>query len=129
MAGFGLTSPVSLAWELIPFSFVVDWFLPIGSAIQAFSAFEGLTFMSGYKTYFTKSNVLLKVSENYTHVDVNPLNSYVLKDKGSCFGFRVTMNRSVLSNFPSPSTPKLKNPLSLIHAANAAALVTRLLTK
>lgn len=34
-AKVGLTNPLSVAWELIPFSFVVDWFLPIGNFIDA----------------------------------------------------------------------------------------------
>lgn len=31
----GLTDPEIVAWELVPFSFVVDWFLPIGGYLQA----------------------------------------------------------------------------------------------
>lgn len=30
----GLTSPLTSIWNLIPFSFVADWFLPIGAAIK-----------------------------------------------------------------------------------------------
>lgn len=30
----GLTSPLTSIWNLIPFSFVADWFLPIGKAIK-----------------------------------------------------------------------------------------------
>lgn len=129
LSGLGLTSPVSLAWELVPFSFVVDWFLPIGPALQAFSAFEGLVFMSGYKTYFTKVQKTLTVKESYTHTDVNPLNSYKLKESGGCFGKRVTMNRTVLTNFPGPKVPMPKSPFSFIHAANAAALAVKILTR
>jgi len=129
ISGLGLTSPVSLFWELAPFSFVVDWFLPIGPALEAFSAFEGLTFMSGYKTYFTKADSFLNVSENYTHTDPNPLNSYVLKDRGNCYGKRIIMGRSVLTNFPGPRLPMLKSPFSFIHAANAAALVAKALIR
>lgn len=31
----GLTNPALIAWELVPFSFVVDYFLPIGDVIEA----------------------------------------------------------------------------------------------
>lgn len=31
----GLLDPASLAWELLPFSFVVDWFIPIGNYLSA----------------------------------------------------------------------------------------------
>lgn len=34
-AELGLTDPASLVWELLPFSFLADWFIPIGSYLQA----------------------------------------------------------------------------------------------
>lgn len=46
----GLINPAALAWELIPFSFVVDWFVPIGGVLNALSATSGLTFVGGHKT-------------------------------------------------------------------------------
>jgi hypothetical protein len=39
----GLTNPVEIAWELVPYSFVVDWFLPIGSYISAWGMIPSLT--------------------------------------------------------------------------------------
>jgi len=32
--GLGLTDPLSIAWEVVPYSFVVDWFLPIGTYLE-----------------------------------------------------------------------------------------------
>jgi hypothetical protein len=46
-AGLGLTNPLSVGWELLPFSFVVDWFLPVGSFIDSLSATAGMSFTSG----------------------------------------------------------------------------------
>jgi len=43
----GLLNPASLAWELTPWSFVVDWILPIGSVLNAFTVPAGLTFVDG----------------------------------------------------------------------------------
>lgn len=43
----GLLNPASLAWELVPFSFVVDWVLPIGPVLQALTAPAGLIFVDG----------------------------------------------------------------------------------
>lgn len=34
----GLTDPASVAWELMPYTFVVDWFIPIGDYLRARSA-------------------------------------------------------------------------------------------
>lgn len=32
----GLTNPAQVAWEVVPYSFVVDWFIPVGTYISAF---------------------------------------------------------------------------------------------
>lgn len=122
LSGLGLTSPVSLAWELVPYSFVVDWFLPIGPALNAFSAFEGLTFVRGYKTYYTERTVFLNIDQTYSNSDAT------WTDKGKSFGKRITVNRTALTAFPGPVKPVLKNPYSFIHAANAAALIVLLLS-
>jgi len=34
-ASWGLENPENLAWELLPWSFVVDWFMPIGDYLSA----------------------------------------------------------------------------------------------
>lgn len=47
----GLLNPLQVAWELVPFSFVVDWILPIGSFLEAATGTIGTTFDSGYTTY------------------------------------------------------------------------------
>lgn len=39
----GLTDPLSVAWEVIPYSFVVDWFIPIGTYLEALNVVPFLT--------------------------------------------------------------------------------------
>jgi len=39
----GLTNPAHVAWDAVPFSFVVDWFLPIGKYLNSFDASLGIT--------------------------------------------------------------------------------------
>lgn len=46
----GLANPAALAWELATFSFVVDWVLPIGPVLNAWSAPAGLIFVNGSKS-------------------------------------------------------------------------------
>lgn len=38
----GLTNPALLAWELIPYSFVFDWFVNVGDYLQAAQSIRGL---------------------------------------------------------------------------------------
>jgi len=123
----GLTSPISLGWELIPFSFVVDWFLPIGSALNAASAFDGLTFHSGYKSYLTerRSQVDYDLTDSFSDA------TYDRKEQisGTGTGTSVNLTRTKLTSFPSPKVPQVKNPLSIIHTANAVALLITTLTR
>lgn len=34
--GWGLENPATIAWELVPWSFVIDWVLPVGDLIRSF---------------------------------------------------------------------------------------------
>lgn len=47
----GLTNLSSVVWEVIPYSFVVDWFFPIGSYVEALTALSGVKFLHGTETY------------------------------------------------------------------------------
>lgn len=39
----GFVNPLVIAWELVPFSFVVDWFTNVGSFLSQYSDFYGLS--------------------------------------------------------------------------------------
>lgn len=47
-------NPLLTAWELVPYSFVVDWFIPIGNFIAQATATDGLKFVSGTSSYYCK---------------------------------------------------------------------------
>lgn len=46
----GLVNPLALGWELLPFSFVIDWLLPIGPFLQGLTAHWGTTFKGASTT-------------------------------------------------------------------------------
>ncbi len=117
----GLTGPTNLAWNLIPLSFVIDWFYPIGQALESFSAFDGLSFKGGYETYFTRKRVTADIdaSVKTESVDYSRYENYSEHVSGES----ILLSRSALTGFPTPQAPQVKNPASLIHAANAAALL------
>lgn len=49
-AQVGLLNPAALLWEIVPFSFVADWFVNVGDWLQGFSDFAGMTLDSVYST-------------------------------------------------------------------------------
>ena len=47
---WGLDSPIEAAWELVPFSFIIDWFTNIGDIIGALVLNPGLSPLSSWVT-------------------------------------------------------------------------------
>lgn len=50
----GVLNPVSIGWELVPFSFVVDWATGIGAFIDSFTDFAGCSITNAYTTLLYK---------------------------------------------------------------------------
>lgn len=113
----GLLNPASIAWELVPFSFVIDWLFPVGTMLTALTGTVGLDFVSGTRT--------LRVSGRYRVSGYN-LTGYV---SGELPGLQVELNcisRSVLNSFPHHSGVYMKDPFSVKHASNLLALLVSL---
>lgn len=43
----GLVNPAAIAWEVVPFSFVVDWVIPVGDILGGITAPLGMRFIAG----------------------------------------------------------------------------------
>jgi hypothetical protein len=52
LSQLGLTNPMNVAWELVPFSFVVDWFIPIGSWFDGLVPPQGISSVRGSQSYY-----------------------------------------------------------------------------
>lgn len=115
---FGLGNPAALGWELVPYSFVVDWVLPVGNVLQAFTAPAGLDFVSGYTSAHIEGHKVINISGPAVSVLTGGASTYTV-DR---FGFR----RDPLLNWPLP-LPYVKSPLSTPHTLNALALLRQLL--
>lgn len=120
----GLTNPALLAWELLPFSFVADWFYPFGSFLGTLDATLGCVFDSGYRSVHRSTHS--KAYRSLNGIDSVGNQRNMLKWSSQEM---VSYNRVVLTDFPSVTLPPFKNPASLLHAANAVALVTQLFRK
>lgn len=47
----GLNNPAVIAWELVPYSFVVDWFANVGDFLSSFTDFSGMTLVDSFHTF------------------------------------------------------------------------------
>jgi hypothetical protein len=121
LSQLGFTNPAYLAWELTPFSFVVDWFIPIGNALNSLDSTFGLTFEKGCYSEKIVTSV---------HRTQSGATTATHRTTGSCVNFQSShrFTRTGLLDFPMVMMPEFKNPLSFEHAANAIALLVQVFT-
>jgi len=110
----GLLDPASVLWEKLPYSFVVDWFIPIGNYLSALGLFPFLD-ASGIITTYKRSN------DSFGGWVTGP---GVSVSGGSYSGFNLQVVRSLgVLSVPRPEFKTISKALSLGHIQNAAALV------
>jgi hypothetical protein len=122
LSKLGISNPALIAWELAPFSFVVDWFLPIGNWLGGLDATAGLSFHSGYKTTLYKVNQTASRSQLITSKDGRQTSSTTIQESREY----TRMTRTTLSGFPSAPAPRFKNPVSMSHLTSAMSLLRQL---
>lgn len=119
---FGLNNPLSVAWELIPFSFVADWFLPIGDFLEGLTSTSGLEFHSGSLTRRYEAFVHKRIIPKVAHPDQGGSRRMYLNYGDSMYQHKYGKSRTLLTEFPQPQFIP-KNPLSVSHATSALALL------
>lgn len=139
LSELGLINPAEIAWEIMPWSFVVDWFLPVQSWIESLSSQIGLRF----KTGTCKTRLLgtltssgsgsttmprdLTVGDIWGSNDVNDFHydgGFVSVQNGN---FSVLFkDRRVLTSIPEMDRLVLRNaPFSLTHVIESIALIVQ----
>jgi len=106
----GLLNPVSLAWELVSWSFVVDWVVPIGPMFQALTAPAGLSFVDGTVSVRASANAEL---ENWLGTIDGPEYKRTLEQHASASWIYEGYQRSTLSGWPLPGVYFNSDPLGL----------------
>lgn len=114
----GLINPLEVAWAVVPFSFVVDWFLPVGNVLEALTARVGVSFVDGY--YGTRRESIVLVDPIWDS-SIEPLYRSSTKVRTEMFCY----SRSKMGSLPWPS-PYVKNPFSTSHVTSALALLRQL---
>lgn len=116
----GLLDPLSVIWERLPYSFVADWFIPIGSYLSARALSTALsgTFVT---TDFKKAK-----HGGFAYKPTSGIPYY----SGASVGYsslRVDVVRTVSNNLsvPLPSFKPLDKVASWRHMANAVSLLVQ----
>lgn len=123
----GLLDPLSVAWELLPWSFVADWFIPIGNYLSARS------FVSSLKGTFVTTKVVRwergATSPQPTRIYANDY--YVYSRIGTTYESWIQMDRTVTTSLsvPFPNFKPLGSVPSWKRAANSVALIVTAFVK
>lgn len=116
----GLTDPLAVAWELVPWSFVIDWFLPVGDFLNAAS------FGSSVNATYVIST--FRRDQWYGFEAVNPGTLILKGGQGSAYERKASLTREITTSLPAalPKVKPLSESFSWMRAANAAALLQQI---
>lgn len=122
-------NPASIAWELVPYSFVVDWFLGIGNYIRDLetSLLYANSFVTGYVSNITVCEASYTGSSAKSFVSGGVQYTSGCSVKGG--GKYVKFNRTKLTSYPVPRLPSIRANLGSGRLLNAAALLTQKIKK
>lgn len=114
----GLINPLYVAWAVVPYSFVVDWFLPVGNFLEALTATIGVDFIDGYYGNRVTGGYqsIMKADNGNADTVTNTVGTQT-----DIFGY----TRTRMTNFPTPGL-YLKSPFSTSHVVSALALLHQL---
>lgn len=117
----GLTNPLEIVWELVPFSFVADWFLPIGDYLTALDIGLWAKFLGGTRTDYYRVRETVK---SYTNGTLTNVTRAIL---GHQYEW-VKVERGTISSYlPVPPIPSFD--LGLKRMTSGVALLTQLVSR
>lgn len=121
----GLGNPASILWERIPYSFVLDWFIPIGTYLELIGQvpfLKGRWLRTDFSEYICSGRTRTKPNV------INPANTNVITNGGDLDARMVWCTRTPLSSAPSVPKPSI-SVAGAIHGkriGNAIALAHQL---
>lgn len=124
----GLDNPYEIIWELTPFSFVIDWIIPIGDVIKAWQGTKGLSFVSGFRS----AKLALSYNSIYSSSNLSqsgPQRTRYFyetykKNHGTFLGY----SRKIMTEFPVPRLYWKVDSLTAWHLGTSLALLNVLLS-
>lgn len=126
VSNLGLSNPLVTLYELMPYSFVLDWVIPVGDWLNALDAGAFLEFKEGSRTEMVRldrSRVLFDQELN-PGVTLNGMRTANQRAGG------FSIDRYTVDSKPIfPGIPRLRKPFQLDKLAKGIALLTQVFKK
>lgn len=127
LSSLGLTNPLTIAWERLPYSFVVDYLLPIGDWISCLDANLGWSFRGG--SYSLRVSIEERGGNPYLRTPEAGFDWQLLSVTEQYRGTRDELHRSIYPSSPLPTVPRFRNPFTPGRTANVLALLAQALER
>lgn len=116
----GFLNPLVVVWELVPFSFVADWFTNVGQVLESYTDYAGVALSRAYYTLYTKCVRTTWWRQSY------PGTSTMVTYPTERVTTHSVWRRPGIGSGPSLSFKQLKLP-SVTRAATAVSLLAQFL--
>lgn len=121
-SSLGLLNPAEIVWECLPYSFVVDWAIPIGPWMSSLTADAGFTFKGGSRSTMSEMGDGSLYSVSFVDKTQGGAKITANGQGPTLTGKAYDFKRVCYLESPVPGL-YVKNPLSATHVANAIALL------
>lgn len=121
----GLTDIPQVAWALLPFSFAVDWVIPIGTWLKSLTATFGLRYQGGTSTAFYRGSSVCVARRPRCILTgsqgpwTGSGNLQVRPEVRTAF----RMERKVHNSEPVPYPPSIRDPFGAYQATMSASIL------
>jgi hypothetical protein len=121
---WGSLNPASLAWETLPYSFVVDWVYDVGGMLRSLetSLLYGSSFVDGYVTELRAIDLYHSALPETRATS----GAYQRRDAVSSYSYR-RFRRTALGSYPAPRLPTFRVNLGTERLFSAASLLSQFL--
>lgn len=117
----GFINPFVIAWELVPFSFVVDWFANVGDILSSYTDFAGMSLNNASTTIFAQYKDETWWNGGNIYYGAAP---FVSKPVYNRHGVYVVRSQGI--RYPMPGLKAVKWP-SVTRGLTAASLLSQFL--
>jgi hypothetical protein len=125
---WGIDQPLESAWELIPFSFIIDWFINIGDLLSAWTDNTGLTPLGSWiveRHTYTVKDVATQATRVVAPTGYTNVGDPYLTANGS-YNFIGTYARRVI-NPPRSFIPSIKMNLDMAKILDLTTIIRALM--